>query len=443
MKKIYSVLATAAIIATIFLPQPTNAQSPQKMSYQAVVRDADNALVSNQPVGMQISILQGSASGTAVYVETQTPNSNANGLVTLEIGSGTVLNGDFSSIDWSAGPYFLKTEIDPSGGIDYSITGTSQLLSVPYALYAEKSGSSIWNKNNNDIYYNEGNVGIGVENPEEILDINGTLQLKGTAGDTIPKIIKMGPDLNGQYSYFVMSGDEGSGLELNYNGYWNGSEEIDVDPTHGRSAFSLGRSSHALQLWTAETTGSNHTNQSAKFVVDYNGNVGIGTTEPQQTLDVNGGIMLKGTAGDAIPKMIKLGPDQNGQYSYIVMSGDDLNGLELNYNGYWTGTEEVDVDPAAGRSALSLGRENQALRLWTAETTGTDQTNRTTKFVVGFDGKVGIGTDSPGAKLQVQEGDVYVETIGKGVIISSPDGQCWRITVDNSGNLATSSVTCP
>jgi uncharacterized protein (TIGR02145 family) len=119
------------------------AQAPEKLSYQAVIRNASNALVSNQTVGMRISILQGSASGTVVYGETHTPNTNANGLVSLEIGGGIQVSGSFSGINWSAGPYFIKTETDPSGGTAYSITGTTQLLSVPFALYAKTSGSSI------------------------------------------------------------------------------------------------------------------------------------------------------------------------------------------------------------------------------------------------------------------------------------------------------------
>ncbi|GAL82025.1 phage tail fiber protein [Algibacter lectus] len=86
------------------------------MSYQAVVRDSDDNLIANQPVGMQISILQTSATGTAVYVETQTPATNVNGLVALEIGAGTVVSGDFTTIDWSADTYFIKTETDPTGG---------------------------------------------------------------------------------------------------------------------------------------------------------------------------------------------------------------------------------------------------------------------------------------------------------------------------------------
>ncbi len=131
MKKI--VLTVAALLLAI----TTFAQSPEKMSYQAVVRNASNSLLVSSPIGMQISILQNSTTGTAVYVETQTSTTNINGLVSVEIGSGTLVAGNFSSIDWSNGPYFVKTETDPTGGTNYTITGISQLLSVPYALHAK------------------------------------------------------------------------------------------------------------------------------------------------------------------------------------------------------------------------------------------------------------------------------------------------------------------
>ena len=126
-------------VGALLLTLSSFAQAPEKMSYQAVIRDASNTLVTNQQVGMQISILQGS---TAVYEETQTPTSNTNGLVSLEIGTGTVISGSFTAIDWSSGTYFIKTETDPAGGTNYAITGTSQLLSVPYALYANTSSDS-------------------------------------------------------------------------------------------------------------------------------------------------------------------------------------------------------------------------------------------------------------------------------------------------------------
>lgn len=135
MKKLFTFMVAVFLTATLW------AQSPEKMSYQAVIRNSSEALVTNTTVGMQISILQGSASGTAVYVETQSPTTNANGLISIKIGDGTVQSGDFTNIEWANGPYFIKTETDPAGGTDYTITGTSQLLSVPYALHAKTAES--------------------------------------------------------------------------------------------------------------------------------------------------------------------------------------------------------------------------------------------------------------------------------------------------------------
>ncbi|EAZ94963.1 hypothetical protein FBBAL38_11479 [Flavobacteria bacterium BAL38] len=136
MKKLYTILVALLMTATTF------AQAPEKMSYQAVIRNSSDALVANQAVGMRISILQTTANGTAVYVETQTPTTNINGLVSIEIGNGTPVTGTFAGIDWATGPYFIKTETDPTGSTTYTITGTSQLMSVPYALYAKYSGNS-------------------------------------------------------------------------------------------------------------------------------------------------------------------------------------------------------------------------------------------------------------------------------------------------------------
>ncbi|MFT5668872.1 MAG: microcystin-dependent protein [Vicingaceae bacterium] len=131
MKRIFTLAAVLFMTASVW------AQSPEKMSYQAVIRNSTDALVTTQGIGMQISILQNTATGTAVYVETQSPTSNANGLVSLEIGTGTVVSGTFASIDWANGLYFIKTETDPTGGTTYTITGTNQLMSVPYALHAK------------------------------------------------------------------------------------------------------------------------------------------------------------------------------------------------------------------------------------------------------------------------------------------------------------------
>jgi hypothetical protein len=136
MKRIYTLIVALLLSMTSF------AQAPEKMSYQAVVRDASGVLVSDSAVGMRISILQNTTTGTAVYVETHTPTSNENGLVSIEVGTGST-SDDFSTIDWSAGPYFIQTETDPTGGSSYTILGTSQLMSVPFALHAKLAESVV------------------------------------------------------------------------------------------------------------------------------------------------------------------------------------------------------------------------------------------------------------------------------------------------------------
>ena len=137
MKTIVTLIMCCCLWISLF------AQAPQKMSYQAVIRDTNGNLVTNHAVGMKISILQGSPTGSTVFQELYNPNpqTNANGLVSIEIGTGIPVTGTFSGIDWSIGPYFLKTETDPSGGSSYTISGTSQLLSVPYALYAKTAAN--------------------------------------------------------------------------------------------------------------------------------------------------------------------------------------------------------------------------------------------------------------------------------------------------------------
>jgi len=118
-----------------------SAQAPEKFSYQAVIRNASNALITNTTVGVKISILKTSSAGTVVYAESQTPTTNSSGLISIQIGAGTVISGTIAGIDWSADSYYIKTETDPTGGTSYTIAGTTQLLSVPYALYSKNSGT--------------------------------------------------------------------------------------------------------------------------------------------------------------------------------------------------------------------------------------------------------------------------------------------------------------
>lgn len=130
------------LFAATLLSLSAFAQAPLRFNYQAVIRNSNGALVANQQLGIRISILQSSATGTAVYVERQTPTTNANGLATLDIGGGTIVSGSLATVAWGQNSFFLKTETDPVGGTNYTITSTSQLLSVPFATYATYAQST-------------------------------------------------------------------------------------------------------------------------------------------------------------------------------------------------------------------------------------------------------------------------------------------------------------
>ncbi|MDY0104380.1 MAG: hypothetical protein RBS07_15700, partial [Lentimicrobium sp.] len=148
MRRLFTILVSVLISAGLF------AQTPQKISYQAVIRDSNNALITNTTIGIQISILQGSSTGSTVYAETQNPTTNINGLASIEIGEGAVVSGTFATIDWSNDTYFIKTETDPSGSTNYTITGTSQILSVPYALHSKTAETLTGTISETDPIYN-------------------------------------------------------------------------------------------------------------------------------------------------------------------------------------------------------------------------------------------------------------------------------------------------
>lgn len=142
MKRLIFIIVACYSLGTVF------AQSPNQLQYQAIMRNSSGAVVANQAVGMRVSLLKSSATGSAVYSETHRDTTTANGLVTVEIGAGTIVSGSLASINWGQGLYFIKTETDITGGTNYQLNATTQLLSVPYALYANdvpmsKSGDTI------------------------------------------------------------------------------------------------------------------------------------------------------------------------------------------------------------------------------------------------------------------------------------------------------------
>jgi len=135
MKRVKNIF-TAALIITLIFQIEGIAQAPEKIAYQAVVRDGTNLLLASQAIGVQITILRDAA---AIYVETHSVTTNLNALLSVEVGTGSVVSGQFDTIAWRAGTLFIKADIDPSGGTAYSITGTAELLSLPFALFAKEA----------------------------------------------------------------------------------------------------------------------------------------------------------------------------------------------------------------------------------------------------------------------------------------------------------------
>ncbi|MDH4474334.1 MAG: tail fiber domain-containing protein [Fluviicola sp.] len=180
----YKILLT--FVACLALSAISFAQVPQGFKYQAVVRNAGNTILTNQAVGIRMTIQQGAIGGASVYSETFAVTTNAYGLVNLEIGTGTVLSGSFAAIDWSTGQYFIETAIDVAGGNAYVVMGTSQLMSVPYALYA-KEAETVTNDQVDDADANPTNElqALSISNDTLYLSNGGFVYLGAYAVDNV------------------------------------------------------------------------------------------------------------------------------------------------------------------------------------------------------------------------------------------------------------------
>ena len=208
------------------------AQSPNLMSYQAIIRNASNQLIVNAPIGVRVSILQGSATGTVVFRETYNPNptTNSNGLLGLNIGSGLSIIGSFAQVNWSQGPYFVQVEADPNGGTNYTISSVSQLLSVPYALHAKTA----------EVPGLPGPQGpIGLTGPQGAPGNDGAVGPQGPIGLTGPTGSNGAVGPQGPIGLTGPQGPQGSfppGTQPGEMNYWNGTTWVSVPSgTRGQS----------------------------------------------------------------------------------------------------------------------------------------------------------------------------------------------------------------
>jgi len=189
MKSIFTTFFAVTLTIVVF------AQAPQSFSYQAIVRDDTGTLITEQEVSIRVSILENSELGAVAYSETHSPTTNAYGLMVLQVGQGSVVSGSFLGINWAEKHHYIKIEIDPNGGTSYIEMGTSQLLSVPYALHAETAGNveDYWDLSGNTLYpeNTSWNVGIGTNNPGAKLEVKGSepatalFEVKDKDGNTV------------------------------------------------------------------------------------------------------------------------------------------------------------------------------------------------------------------------------------------------------------------
>ena len=287
MKKIYFIILLSFIASGFVM-----AQSPHAFNYQAILRDNSGALIANQSVSLQISIIKDSITGANSYTETHQLFTNDYGLVNLKIGKGTVISGDFSLVNWGGSDHFIQISLDATGGSNYTIMGTTQLLSVPYALYAESSGTG------------------GAVGPTGPTGPSGSNGINGTTGPTGPT----GPNGNTGATGPLVTGT--SGQTLTHNG----------------------------TSWVASST-----------IYHSGSKIGIGTSTPKTALEINGDLNLAQGKRFMIDSMTVLQvPPLAANNTMSVSIGNNFNNLTTGRSNFAIGNLALD-NITTGQANIMIG----------------------------------------------------------------------------------------
>jgi hypothetical protein len=450
MKKIYTVLAAVVLTVNAF------AQAPEKMSYQAVMRDASNKLVTSQAVGMQISILQGSVSGTAVYVETQTPTTNSNGLVSLEIGSGSVVSGAFSTIDWSSDLYFIKTETDPTGGTSYTISGTSQLMSVPYALHANTADSIAGGVSitETDPLFGaslaSGITALDTANwnnhtidTDTQLDSTGVASLGYEAG---PHTVNTDTQLDsaGVASLGYEAGPHAVDTQLDsvgiaFLGYVAGSHTVNTDTqldSAGVASLGYEAGPHTMPKIAISDTNAvarwDGSNLVDGTLTDDGTNVGIGTTSPDHRLEIkSNGMGFSQTSPNGLRKIGTYA--SNGSVYIQTHTNDNLNFATNNANAQMTLSTSGNLGVGTNAPSATLDVEGTFQLLDGTQGAGKVLTSDTTGNASWQDAAVAPGTTA--GEMLYWDGSVWVAVapgVTGQVLTFGSTGPVWQTQINSS-----------
>ena len=426
-------------------------QVPEGFNYQVVVRNSSGEIISNSNISVRISILQDYETGTVIYSEVHNPSTNQFGLVNLIVGDGEVLSGVFSTINWGLHKCFLKVEIDPTGGNSFIHLGSMQLMSVPYSLHSKsvdndnvedadadatnelqslsisgselsisdgnsvvlpELGASVWEKNNDNIFYNSGNIGIYEETPQYPLDVRGDESVETTIygkNDKIDGVAVYG-DAYGTESIAVMGegkkygglfrayGNDSYGVfgaallsaDVNYGGYF-----VSLSP-QGRAVYADGGQ---YDFYAANPEASNF----------FAGTVGIGTSSPSEALSFGNaysGLSFDNAGGCGIYWK------ESGETTASLFHGGNYFWLNSDYTLSLNAHESLSLSASNGKGRIILGEREISFY------SNSDYPTMTIKD----NGNVGIGIDwdTPNSLLSVggegvSDAGVYGEAIKYGV----------------------------
>jgi hypothetical protein len=418
MKK--SIITTLAIM---FIAFSVFAQVPQAFKYQAIARTLSGSILANQNISLRISLLKGGPNGNSVYCETHNVTSSGFGMMNIEIGNGIYVSGNFSNIDWSTGLYYVKIEMDETGSTGYNLMGTSQLLSVPYALYAgNATNSGMWVQDSNNIYSaNAGNVGIGTSNPTANLHVYST-----KPSLTINSLSEFRP---------ILTSNSSSNLVCQYNQFY-------VNSSYSFSGYLYGAVNRVV-------ANSGQTGTLNKAIGSNNNFINLGSAQ----------------VNTAYGSYHSVENNSSGiiTNAYGLFSAIANNGAGSITNGYG-----VYIPSVSATNKWSIYAADAAAPSYFAGNIGIGTSEPYYKLTFGSTSdKIGLYYDSlhhasiqfydpitadmvfnttnqiAGGNFVFQGGDINIQDIGTGIIMTSPNGQCWRVTINNSGAFVSTAITCP